>query len=414
MDEHDGPAAARRSGIRLVVVGASAGGVEALQRLVSQFDDPLATAVAVVLHLPAGATSLLPQILGRQSRVPASHAVDGQAIAPGHIYIAPPDVHLVVDAEEGFLLTKGPRENNHRPAIDPLFRSAADVFGPSLVGIVLSGTLDDGAAGLAAVARAGGITASQSLDDAMFSAMPRAAQSATAVDVVGTALELGRFVGTLGAPRSHGHGDLGRSRTAAATQGPAATHTRPEHQAETGDLGVTGRSSGASSAASAANASNASDASDASDASAASDQHTPSPRPEVGVAGSIGNRDEVPSTDSTRLPSRYTCPDCHGSLWELKEGGGLRRYRCRVGHAWSEGALVERQGMELENALWMAMRLIDERLELFRKMRGDASVRDLHSHSDRWLTERIEPLEHHAAVLRLVLAELPPEGTVSN
>src|SRR3954468_5566953 len=114
----------RRAAVRLVVVGASAGGVEALQTLVSQFDDALHTAVAVVLHVPATARSLLPQILGRRSEVPSAHAVDGEPVTPGRIYTAPPDVHLVVDEGRRFRLGRGPRENNHRPAIDPLFRSA--------------------------------------------------------------------------------------------------------------------------------------------------------------------------------------------------------------------------------------------------------------------------------------------------
>src|SRR3954453_960579 len=118
----------RLAEIRLVVIGAPAGGVEALQRTVAQFDGGLRTAVAIVLHLPAGATSYLPQILGRRSRAPAAHAVDGESLEPGRIYISPPDVHLLVDADGHVNLNKGPRENNHRPAIDPLFRSAIEAF----------------------------------------------------------------------------------------------------------------------------------------------------------------------------------------------------------------------------------------------------------------------------------------------
>jgi len=119
---------------------------------------------------------------------------------------------------------------------------------------------------------------------------------------------------------------------------------------------------------------------------------------------------EVPSKDPDRPPSRFTCPDCHGSLWLLEHTEGPRRYRCRVGHAWSRVALAERQGVELENALWMAMRLMDERLELFHKMRADASRHGPDSRTHRWLSDRIAALQQNAEVLRGVLAELPSEG----
>ena len=136
----------RRAEVGLVVVGASAGGVEALQRLVAQFDHDLRTAVAIVLHVPPGATSLLPQILARRSDVPTAHAVDGEPLESGRVYVAPPDLHLAVDTGHRVNLTRGPRENNHRPAIDVLFRSAAEAYGPTAAAVVLSGTLDDGAA----------------------------------------------------------------------------------------------------------------------------------------------------------------------------------------------------------------------------------------------------------------------------
>ena len=155
----------------IVVLGASAGGVEALSTVVGALPAEFPAAVFVVLHLAPAGLSLLPEILGRAGALPVRHAADGAAIEPGHVYVAPPDHHLVVEA--GVMrVTEGPIEHRARPALDPLFRSAADAYGPCVVGVVLSGMLDDGAAGLQAVKRCGGATIVQDPDDAMFRGMP--------------------------------------------------------------------------------------------------------------------------------------------------------------------------------------------------------------------------------------------------
>lgn len=155
----------------MIVIGASAGGVEALMTLVAGFGPRLAAAVAVVLHIRPDAESVLPQILSRRGVLPAKHAVDGERWQAGTIYVAPPDHHLVVSGER-FRLTRGPRVNGHRPAVDPLFRSAATQLGPRAIGVVLSGALDDGTAGMMAIERAGGVTIVQAPDDALHPAMP--------------------------------------------------------------------------------------------------------------------------------------------------------------------------------------------------------------------------------------------------
>jgi two-component system, chemotaxis family, protein-glutamate methylesterase/glutaminase len=161
----------------LVVIGASRGGIEALQELVAGLPADLPAAVCVVQHLLPDQPSQLPRILSRAGPLPAVHPLDGQPIIPGHIYVAPPDQHLVVTPGR-LSLTSGPRENRSRPAVDTLFRSAAHYYGTRVVGVVLTGALDDGSAGLVAVQRAGGIGVVQDPHDAVWPDMPQSAIAA--------------------------------------------------------------------------------------------------------------------------------------------------------------------------------------------------------------------------------------------
>ncbi len=160
----------------IVVIGASAGGVEALLTLVKTLPRDLPAALFVVLHVPPDGTSALPNILAAAGALPAAHPRDGEPIEHGRIYVAPPDYHLLI--EPGHVrLSRGPRENRYRPAVDPLFRSAARAYGPRVIGVVLSGMLDDGSAGMIALARRGGIGIVQEPGDALFPGMPQSAIS---------------------------------------------------------------------------------------------------------------------------------------------------------------------------------------------------------------------------------------------
>ncbi|MBO3462393.1 MAG: chemotaxis protein CheB [Aetokthonos hydrillicola CCALA 1050] len=158
----------------IIVIGASAGGVEALSYLVSKLPQNLNASLFVVLHVPSHGTSVLPRILSRAGVLPVSHAKDAEPIVKGHIYVAPPDYHLLVKPKY-ITLSRGPRENGHRPAIDPLFRTAARGYGERVVGVVLTGSLDDGTAGLKAVKIRHGRAVVQSPEDAMYPGMPLSA-----------------------------------------------------------------------------------------------------------------------------------------------------------------------------------------------------------------------------------------------
>ena len=171
----------------VIVLGASAGGVEALAELISFLPAALPAAVFVVLHIPPHGASVLPNILSRRGVLPARHPEDGEAVRRGQVYVAPPDHHLLLRHEAGQLfvrLTRGPAENGHRPAVDTLFRSAARAAGPRVAGVILTGTLDDGTAGLEAIKIRGGIALVQDPDEAPFSSMPRSAIENVSVDYV--------------------------------------------------------------------------------------------------------------------------------------------------------------------------------------------------------------------------------------
>lgn len=180
----------------IIVVGASAGGVEALTRLVRDIPPDIPAAIFVVLHIPAQSPSLMPDILSRAGHLKASHPADREKIVSGNLYIAPPDHHLLLD--KGFMrVVKGPKENRHRPAIDPTMRSAALYYGPRVIGVVLTGALDDGTAGLNTIKQRGGVTVVQDPVDAMYSSMPTSAIHYVDVDHVAPLSEIGSLLANL-------------------------------------------------------------------------------------------------------------------------------------------------------------------------------------------------------------------------
>jgi two-component system chemotaxis response regulator CheB len=186
---------------RVFAVGASAGGIEALLTIVQQLPADFPAPILIVVHISPDSPGYLPDIMAQNGRLPATNSIDGTIIENGRIYFAPPDRHLVVDKYGKLHTPRGPRENYSRPAIDPLFRSVALGFGERSVGIVLSGGLNDGAAGLRAVKLCGGTTIIQDPSDAIFNSMPLNAMRNTTIDYCLPASEIGSQMSKLAQQR---------------------------------------------------------------------------------------------------------------------------------------------------------------------------------------------------------------------
>jgi two-component system chemotaxis response regulator CheB len=287
---------------RVVGIGASAGGIDALTRVVRALPADFGAAICIVLHLPPSGRSLLAAILGRNTELAVVEAEDGRRLRQGDVYVAPNDRHLVL-VDGRLRLDRGPKENGVRPAVDVMLRSLAAVYGSRAVAVILSGALGDGTAGALAVQRAGGIVMIQDPQDATVASMPESALRAVGTaDAVLPAAEIGRALARLVDP---------------AAMGDDAAMTQTEHAA-------------------AANA----------------------------------ERPDGP-------PSPFTCPECSGPLWEVKDGDVVR-YTCRVRHSYSEDAMVIEQSTAVEAALWSALEALEERAEFLRRVasrHGDSRPR---------------------------------------
>jgi two-component system, chemotaxis family, protein-glutamate methylesterase/glutaminase len=283
-----------------IVIGASAGGVQALSKLVADLPPDLPAAVFIVLHVPANAPSQLPGILARESRLPVTHAVNGEKIQRRHIYVAPPDHHLLL--EDGHIkLVHGPKENLHRPSIDALFRSAARWRGPRVIGVVLTGARDDGKVGMHAIKQRGGITVVQDPLEAAFPSMPMSVMQEITVDYSLPLSEIGRLLNQL-------------SHEIAEEEGRYPVPDNVEIESRIAEQ-------------------------------------------------EMASHELIESVERLGKVSKLTCPDCHGALWEINDNEILR-YRCHVGHAFSAESLNEGQTGMLEVALWSAVRALEEQMIL--------------------------------------------------
>jgi two-component system, chemotaxis family, protein-glutamate methylesterase/glutaminase len=168
--------------VRVVVIGTSAGGLQALKALLASLPADLNAFVLAVIHIAPSSPGLLPDLLSKAGQLHCVHPSQGEMLQRGRFYLAPPDRHMLVEAQGTIRLSHGPRENRARPAVDPLFRSAALAFGPEAIGVILTGNLDDGTAGLLAVKRSGGTTVIQDPADAAAPSMPRSAARHVEID----------------------------------------------------------------------------------------------------------------------------------------------------------------------------------------------------------------------------------------
>ena len=284
----------------LVVIGASMGGVEALLELAAALPADFAAPIAVVLHIGSH-PSILPELLARAGPLRAVHATSGERLRPGTIYVAPPDHHMVLD-DGKVRLSRGPRENHARPAIDPLFRSAALAWGPRAIGVVLTGELDDGTAGLEAIKVCGGTTVVQDPGDAVASSMPASALAHVEIDHCVALSDCASLLIRLASAPAP-----------AVPQGEQAPIALVREQA---------------------------------------------------IFNGEASMDKL---TEIAIPSQLTCPECGGSLSELKDSRPLR-YRCHTGHGYTAKSLASAQAEQTDHALQASLRALKEREHLLLRL----------------------------------------------
>ncbi|MBD2753397.1 chemotaxis protein CheB [Spirosoma validum] len=279
----------------IIVIGASAGGVYALKELVATLPADFKASIFVVLHISPHSPSYLPDILNASGPLKTVHPKDGELILPGHIYVAPPDHHLLVEYDQ-VIVKRGPKENRFRPSIDALFRSAAYTYGPRVIGVVLTGMLDDGTSGMWSIKRLGGTCIIQEPEEAMYSSMPDNVLNYVDVDyslpIAGIASSLIQL-------------------SSETVPGKLELPSDEEQRLET----------------------------------------------EINIAAE-DNAFDMGILNMGELTS-LTCPECNGALISIKEGK-IIRYRCHTGHAYTASSLLAETTKVVEESFWKAIRSLEE------------------------------------------------------
>ena len=293
---------------RIVVIGASAGGLSALKKLISQLHKDFPLPVLVVRHISADATgNVLLDQLNKLNTVKCRHAKSGNKLKPGHLYLAPSDHHLMIGKDRKVLVTKGAMENRYRPAIDPLFRSAAVGFGTGVIGILLTGYLDDGTAGMKAIKRCGGTCIVQDPEEADYPAMPKNAINNVKVDYCLPIAEMGPLLDRL---------IVKKLRKSIAVPKDILIETKIAERVLS----------------------------------------------DLSSVNKVGG--QVP----------FNCPGCGGVLWKVDKDKNSR-YRCHTGHAYTAASLLAEQTKKIEETMWTALRMFEERKNLLTEMaRGKKGV----------------------------------------
>jgi two-component system, chemotaxis family, protein-glutamate methylesterase/glutaminase len=303
--------------IDIVVIGASAGGLQALLDILGALPEDLSVPILAVVHTPPSRESNLPQVLSAVGPLRSSFVTRDQVLEPGHVYVAPPDYHVLI-TRIGATLNHGPKENGFRPAIDPLFRSAARIHGPRAMGVILSGALDDGAYGLKLVKDAGGIAVVQDPEQALVQSMPLSALQYVAVDHVLRTAGIATLITESTRPKAEERNTMPREKEKESEPVGQEEITIEQMKQEFGDA------------------------------------------------------------------SALTCPDCGGALWEIIDGQ-LVRYRCHVGHQYSQEGLDSGQRDVVEEALWTAVRVLEEHADLRTRMSRRADLAGLNTVSTGFL-----------------------------
>lgn len=323
----------------IIVIGGSSGATAPLKDILGRLPVEMPAAIFIVLHIPARGIGILSTVASAAGRLPVKQAVHGLPIEHGTVYLAAPDHHLLI-RENRLVLGRGPRESMVRPAIDPLFRSAAMAYGPRVIGVVLSGFLSDGAAGLNAIKRCGGLTVVQDPSDALVDEMPRRALEASSVDFCIPGAKIGDVLA-----------DLAISQAGVA--GPVPLDIQLEVQIAAGE------------------------------------------RVDSEVLSTIAS------------PAALTCPSCGGVLSQMKAENPLR-FRCQVGHAFNADVLAKEQESRIDEAMRIALRIIEERVELVRRMAEDARVSGRSAVAEMYQARADEYRNYADVIRRAVLAALDP------
>jgi len=301
---------------QVVVVGASAGGLNALINLIQQLPADFPAPVLIVMHISPDATgNVLLDALNKNGKLKCIHAINGEPLKAGHVYLAPSDHHLLVEKDGHVHVTKGAQENRSRPGIDPLFRSAAVAFGNRVTGIILTGYLDDGTAGLIAIKKCGGTCIVQDPKEADYPDMPKNALNQIKVDYCVPITEMGGILSKL----------LARK--------PGKQKTIPK------DI-----------------------------------------QREALIAGRVLS--DLASVNSLGEQVPFNCPGCGGVLWKVDKGISLR-YRCHTGHAYTAAALLAEQTKKIEETMWTALRMFEERRNLLTTLSKEQRGTPAHSAAER-------------------------------
>lgn len=327
----------------IVVIGASAGGLNALMEMVQGLQKGLDVAYCIVLHLSRkGIGDFIVHRLTQVTTMPCSLTVNGAPIKSDNIYIARPNQHLLVK-DNKFLLGAGPEENRFRPSIDVLFRSAAVAYSSHAIGIILSGLLDDGTSGMWAIKRSDGTCIVQDPDEAEYPDMPLSVIENMEVDHVATLDEMGPVIAEIVKAKKKGR------------KNPVPKEIIAESKiSETTAVGI----------------------------------------------------EEIERIAETSV---FACPDCGGNLWKMKDDS-TKRYRCHIGHAYTERDLVVKQTEIAGSTLWVALRMMEERKHLLKKMEGQYAKKGYKSLSSNSVEKQRE-LAHHIDKLKEILFDLQNQDT---